>query len=175
MILYRLLLMGPLLCILIFIYTLKKYTFEYEYKPCVPFHYLLYQVIGCDIPSPFLVVKGFGPFVTEDSLRDLFRQFGVVKSVFILRNLVTGIPKGVAFVEFHTTEHAVHTLHQTSLVQIHLDSSKLKTFFAKESFRLSSISKVTVESRSIFVVILPCDFLCVFPTSVSYFIFSVFP
>ena len=109
--------------------------------------YLLYvQAVGCDTPSTFLVVRGFGPFVTEEAIIELFRQFAVVKSAYLLRDGVTGISKGVAYVEFHTVDHAVHTLQQTSLGQIHLDSSPLKILFAKESFRVGQMMKVPVLS-----------------------------
>ena len=106
------------------------------------------QAVGCDFPSPFLAVRGFGPFVTEDSVIELFRQFAVVKSVKILRDQITGISKGLAYVEFHTIEHAVHTFKQTSVGPVYLDSNPLKICYAKESFRigiLSSAAKVSNE------------------------------
>jgi RNA recognition motif-containing protein len=101
-------------------------------------------------------VRGFGPFVTEDSIIELFRQFAVVKSAYVLRDAVTGISKGAAFVEFHTVGHAVHTLQQTSLGQIHLDSSPLKIMFAKESFRVGQRMKVdhTPPDNDSYVVLL---------------------
>ena len=94
------------------------------------------------MPSQYLVVRGFGPFVAEEAIVELFRQFAVVKTVHLLRDGMTGISKGIAFVEFHTIEHAVHTLQQSSLGQLHLDSSPLKINFAKESFRVNQITKV---------------------------------
>jgi RNA recognition motif-containing protein len=118
-----------------------------------------FQAVGCDTPSTFLVVRGFGPFVSEDSIIELFRQFAVVKSAYLLRDAVTGISKGVAFVEFHTVDHAVHTLQQTSLGQIHLDSSPLKIMFAKESFRVGQRMKVpAISSDYISVVLLIVQF-----------------
>ena len=95
------------------------------------------------MPSQYLVVRGFGPFVGEDAIIELFRQFAVVKTVHLLRDGMTGISKGIAFVEFHTIEHAVHTLQQSSLGQLHLDSSPLKINYAKESFRVNQIMKVS--------------------------------
>lgn len=41
---------------------------------------------------------------------ELFRQFAVVKSVFIVRDWSTGASRGLAFLEFHTVEHAVFAL-----------------------------------------------------------------
>ena len=37
---------------------------------------------------------------------ELFRQFAVVKSVFIVRDWATGASRGLAFLEFHSVEHA---------------------------------------------------------------------
>ena len=108
------------------------------------------------MPSQYLVVRGFGPFVGEDAIVELFRQFSVVKTVYLLRDGMTGISKGIAFVEFHTIEHAVHTLQQSSLGQLHLDSSPLKINYAKESFRVNQIMKV---SSSLFLTCFEMKFL----------------
>ena len=75
---------------------------------------------------------------------ELFRQFAQVKSVKILRDQMTGMSKGMAYVELYSTEHAVHTIQQTMSGQIYLDSSPLKILFAKESFRLALLSKVSI-------------------------------
>ena len=101
--------------------------------------FYLLKGVGCDTPSPFLAVMGFGPFVIENAIIELFRQFAVVKSVNLLRDGVSGFSKGAAFVEFYTVEHAMHTIQQTSLGPIYLDSSPLKISYAKESFRLGQL------------------------------------
>jgi RNA recognition motif-containing protein len=87
-------------------------------------------------------VKGFGPFIVEESITELFRQFAAVQSVYLVRDRQTGISRGLAIVEFHTTEHAIHTLQQSSQGQLHLDSSPLKISFAKESSRQIQINLV---------------------------------
>ena len=100
---------------------------------------------------------------------ELFRQFAQVKSVKILRDQMTGMSKGMAYVEFFSTEHAMHTFQQTLSGQIYLDSSPLKILFAKESFRLALLSKVSI----IFIeenYLVIFSFL-IFYYSILYFIF----
>lgn len=67
----------------------------------------------------------------------------MVKSVNLLRDGVTGFSRGAALVEFYTVEHAMHTIQQTSLGPIYLDSSPLKISYAKESFRLGQLKVPT--------------------------------
>lgn len=89
---------------------------------------------------------------------------------------MTGISKGVAFVEFHTIDHAVHTLQQTSLGQIHLDSSPLKIMFAKESFRVGQRMKVpAISSDYISVILLIVQFyqFMLILSSLSFSFFSL--
>mmetsp|Transcript_20787 Transcript_20787/g.20144 ORF Transcript_20787/g.20144 Transcript_20787/m.20144 type:complete len:659 (+) Transcript_20787:639-2615(+) len=99
------------------------------------------SALSSDQPSCFLAVRGYGPYITEEAIIELFRQFAQVKSVYLLRDRVTGISRGVSYVEFHTVEHATHTVQQSALGNLHLDSSPLKISYARESFRMTQITK----------------------------------
>mmetsp|Transcript_22236 Transcript_22236/g.20211 ORF Transcript_22236/g.20211 Transcript_22236/m.20211 type:complete len:617 (+) Transcript_22236:3-1853(+) len=83
-------------------------------------------------PSTYLVVKGFGPYNTEDQLTELFRQYALVKSSMIIRDPMTGTSRGIALIEFHSIDFAKYVLKNTNDLQ--LDKNKLKVNYAKESF-----------------------------------------
>lgn len=82
----------------------------------------------------------------------------MVKSVNLLRDGVTGFSRGAALVEFYTVEHAMHTIQQTSLGPIYLDSSPLKISYAKESFRLGQL-KVPTDFIQMYDLFTFSDFL----------------
>jgi RNA recognition motif-containing protein len=75
---------------------------------------------------------------------ELFRQFAVVKSIFVVRDLNSGISRGVAFVEFHTIDHAAYVLQSSEASKLQMDSSStpLKLCYAKQSFMANQISQV---------------------------------
>ena len=62
---------------------------------------------------------------------EAFRQFAPVKNVFVVRDLASGMSRGIAFVEFHSVEYAAHTLSNSS--QLQMDRNVLKINFAKDS------------------------------------------
>ena len=47
-----------------------------------------------------LYISHLSTETTEDSLRKVFSQFGTIERVFILRELSTGVSKGVAFIDY---------------------------------------------------------------------------
>ena len=49
-----------------------------------------------------------------------------------MRDLSTGLSRGIAFVEFHSVEYSTYVLSNSSTVQI--DRISLKVNYAKESF-----------------------------------------
>lgn len=77
-------------------------------------------------------MKGFGPFVSEDQITELFRQYAVVKNTMIIRDRLSGVSKGMALVEFHTVEYATYALSQAATLQI--DKISLRVSYARESF-----------------------------------------
>ena len=50
--------------------------------------------------------------VTEDVLRSLFEQVGPVKSVKMITDKFTGMPRGFAFVQMETTEDAQKAIEE---------------------------------------------------------------
>ncbi|NLW31729.1 MAG: RNA-binding protein [Fibrobacter sp.] len=50
---------------------------------------------------------------TEDSLKDLFSQFGEVHSASIITDHQTGRSRGFGFVEMENAESAIHNLNGT--------------------------------------------------------------
>lgn len=72
---------------------------------------------------------------------ELFRQYAVVKSAVIIRDSHTGVSKGFAFVEFHSTEHATYAVQCAK--DIRLDSNTLKVAFAREKVMQQLVSQVS--------------------------------
>lgn len=63
----------------------------------------------------------------------MFRQYALVKSVHVLRDANSNMSRGIAFVEFHSVDHAAHTMNSFNQTQ-QSSSQNLKVNFAKESF-----------------------------------------
>lgn len=63
-------------------------------------------------------------------MSELFRQFAIVKSVQLLSEPISGLFRGLALVEFHSTEYATHTLNHSTYLQA---EHQLKIYYAKES------------------------------------------
>jgi RNA recognition motif-containing protein len=74
--------------------------------------------VSSSTPCCFLVARGIGPFVTEAQIVELFRQFAVVKSAVLLRDQMTGTSRGIAYVEFHSTEQATFALQRSQQTQL---------------------------------------------------------
>ena len=54
-----------------------------------------------------IYVGNLAPEVTEKNLSELFSQFGRVKSVQLLREMFTDLPRGIAFVEMPGKAHSL--------------------------------------------------------------------
>jgi RNA recognition motif-containing protein len=98
-------------------------------------------VVACNIPSAFLVVRGFSPFLTEEQIMALFRQFAVVKNAHIIRDHATRMSKGLAFVEFQSVDHATYALQCSN--DLKMDNHLLKVAFAKENVMQQLITQVS--------------------------------
>lgn len=84
-------------------------------------------------PSSTLVVRGMAYTTTEETVLATFRQYGLVKDARLVRDKVTGASRGFCFVDFHSEEHATHTLRATR--DLHLDGVPVKISYARDSFR----------------------------------------
>ena len=68
---------------------------------------------------------------TEPQLRESFEKFGEVTSLNLVKDNVSGKPKGFAFVEMSSSEHAEQAI--TKLNGEDLGGNLLKVNLAKES------------------------------------------
>eukprot|EP01036_Dinobryon_divergens_P028270 gene28266-37191_t len=94
------------------------------------------SLVASDVPSAYLVIRGFNQLTVRDEhLMELLRQFAVVKSVTMLPagDPTTNYSTGMAFVEFHTVDHASYTLKCTAENGLTIDGIQLKVSYAKES------------------------------------------
>jgi RNA recognition motif-containing protein len=57
-----------------------------------------------------IFVGNLGPDVTEAELGELFKQFGQVKSVQLMRELFTGKLRGFGFVEMPGRQHSLNAI-----------------------------------------------------------------
>eukprot|EP00604_Paraphysomonas_vestita_P000531 CAMPEP_0174825920 /NCGR_PEP_ID=MMETSP1107-20130205/43266_1 /TAXON_ID=36770 /ORGANISM="Paraphysomonas vestita, Strain GFlagA" /LENGTH=838 /DNA_ID=CAMNT_0016058065 /DNA_START=1649 /DNA_END=4165 /DNA_ORIENTATION=- len=89
-------------------------------------------VIVSTIPCATLAVRSIPIFTTEDQITEVFRQFAPVKSVFLVRDLTTGLSRGIAFVEFFSVEYSTYVLSNSSTLQF--DRTTPTINYAKESF-----------------------------------------
>ena len=66
----------------------------------------------------------------------MFRQYALVKSAFILRDIKSNMSRGIALVEFFSVEHATHTMNSFNQSQLSSSASgnSIKINYAKESF-----------------------------------------
>ena len=94
-----------------------------------------------ETPSTFLAVRHLGPFAVEDQVTEIFRQLAVVKSVFLLRDPAKNMSRGVAFVEFHSLEHAQHALNTANSIGLQYDNNTLKVSFAHEGYMRQSMKQ----------------------------------
>lgn len=73
----------------------------------------------------------------------MFRQYAVVKGVTLLRDPHSGMSRGIAFVAFHSIEHATHTItcfNKSQQAGASTAGTPLKVNYAKESFVVGSSS-----------------------------------
>ncbi len=49
---------------------------------------------------------------TEETLRELFEEFGKVDSVKVIKDRFTGAPRGFAFVEMPSSDEAQHAINE---------------------------------------------------------------
>mmetsp|Transcript_31733 Transcript_31733/g.43291 ORF Transcript_31733/g.43291 Transcript_31733/m.43291 type:complete len:582 (+) Transcript_31733:501-2246(+) len=110
------------------------------------------SLIASDTPTAYLVVRGFNQqTVREEHLTELLRQFAVVKQTFLLPagDPTTHYSTGMAFVQFHTVDHAAYTL---KCLQdgggLFIDQNQLQVHFAKEAMMMQLIQH---QSHPLFV------------------------
>ncbi len=76
------------------------------------------------------------PFsATEDSLRQLFSQYGEVQSVSIIIDRYSGQPRGFGFVEMSTDEQAKEAIEKLNGFQMEGRSLVVKEALPKPTFR----------------------------------------
>ena len=56
----------------------------------------------------------------------------MVKSVFVIRDPITGYSRGIGFVEFFSEDQAAYVIHNSAMLS--LDKNTLKVSFARPSF-----------------------------------------
>eukprot|EP00981_Chlorochromonas_danica_P013062 scaffold5744_cov179-Ochromonas_danica.AAC.9 len=88
------------------------------------------SAVASDTPTSSVVVRGFPPLSSEEQLNEVFRQFAVVKECTIVRDPTTLAPKGLAFVQFHSVDHAVYALQGAQTLQV--EGNSLRVAYAKE-------------------------------------------
>jgi len=106
------------------------------------------SLVATDVPGTFLVARGFSPLIAEEQLNEVFRQFAQVKSVVLIRDPATNFSRGLAYIEFHSIDHATYALQNTNNmllgggdVSIAGSSAALKVAFARESTMRQLIHK----------------------------------
>jgi len=67
--------------------------------------------------------------------------------VKLVRDKVSGVSRGIAFVEFPAVEYAAHSLQQATQMQLQIDRSPLKISFARDAAVMAMISQAV---RSLF-------------------------
>ena len=79
-----------------------------------------------------LFVGSLPPTTTEDSLRDLFSQFGTVRSLMLKKDLFSGHCRGIGFLEMegHEARAAIAGLDGKSF-----EGNHLKVKFEQERFK----------------------------------------
>jgi RNA recognition motif-containing protein len=58
-----------------------------------------------------IFVGNLSPEVTETQLADLFKTYGEVKSVQLMRELFTGVPRGFGFIEMPGKAHSLAAIN----------------------------------------------------------------
>jgi len=100
-------------------------------------------------PSSTLAVRGIPLYSTEEQVAETFRQFAPVKNVFLVRDLASRMSRGIAFVEYHSTDYATHALNNSQHLQ--MDRTTLKVNYAKEAF-IQSIPAHQQQQRMMMMV-----------------------
>jgi hypothetical protein len=101
---------------------------------------ILLQVVSSGTPSVYLTARGFGLATSDAQVMEVFRQFAVVKSLYLLRDPSVGHAKAMAFLEFHTVEHAAYVMQNAANIRI--DAVPLKISYARESVMSQLIQQV---------------------------------
>ena len=109
------------------------------------------SLVATDVPGTFLVARGFSPLIAEEQLNEVFRQYAQVKTVVLIRDPATNFSRGLAYIEFHSIDHATYALQNTNNmllgggdVSIASSSAALKVAFARESTMRQLIQKVNL-------------------------------
>ena len=103
-------------------------------------------------------------------MAETFRQFAPVKNVFLVRDLASRMSRGIAFVEYHSTDYATHALNNSQHLQ--MDRTTLKVNYAKEAF-IQSIPAHQQQQRMMMMV-QQVTSLLVYVTTGSLYSCSVF-
>ena len=82
----------------------------------------------------------------------------MVTNVKLVRDKISGVSRGIAFVEFPTVEYAGHSLQQATQMQLQIDRSPLKLSYARDSAVMAMISQA-VRSHSAMTYIIPANIL----------------
>ena len=101
-------------------------------------------MVATTTPNECLCARGLSPYIAENQILDVFRQYAAVKNVFIVRDPVSKISRGLAFIEFYSVEYAAFALQGVEASKVSMDSSGalLKVCFAKPSFLAAQIAQV---------------------------------
>ncbi len=77
-----------------------------------------------------IYVGNLAQAVSEDTLRDLFQEFGTVTSIKLIKDRETGMPRGFAFVDMPEQQQAQQAI--TSLDGQELEGQRLRVNEARE-------------------------------------------
>ena len=102
-------------------------------------------MISCETPSAFLAIQNIGPQCTEDQLRDIFRQFAIVKSVSIARDVRSkkvNIASGIGFVEFHSADYANFALESCRSTGVEMGGYVYEIAFANEVYMTQLMARM---------------------------------
>jgi len=103
-----------------------------------------------------ILIRNLSKIVTEEELMDRFRPFGVVTSVTIVMDNLTGLSKGFGFVEMpdqHEAEAAIRALDRTRIlkdkVKVKKTNAKLRSSdFAEQGKPQTTTTQTTIRKES---------------------------
>ena len=87
--------------------------------------------ISSHTPTTMLAVRGLHICTTEEDVAGAFRQFAMIKKCTVVRDSVTQLSKGFAFVEFNALEYAVHVVNTLSSLTLTIDDCAVRVFYAR--------------------------------------------
>lgn len=104
-------------------------------------------------PTHILVVRGLDEHVNEDMLHAEFSKYAPLKDLRLVRDKFTHVPRGFAFVHFHSVEEAATALEATNGTALEKNGQLLRVAFAKSSgpgssSQASSIAAAAIEAAT---------------------------